>query len=88
VVELDRTRPPRRPRPDRESHRTQEPFQIGREVRDRAANRTGTILDLARQYSHPKAEPVFSYLIRWDDGQVQAFSEQAFSSSHGLELVD
>jgi len=50
--------------------------------------RVGTIVDLARQYSHPKADPVFNYLIRWDDGQISAFSEDAFRGGAGIETID
>ena len=46
------------------------------------------ILDFACQYAHPKAQPVYSYLIRWQDGQVSAVTEAAFGGDAGLELVD
>ncbi|HXV76258.1 MAG TPA: hypothetical protein VD788_08060 [Candidatus Polarisedimenticolaceae bacterium] len=57
-------------------------------MRDRRTDRTGTIVEIARQYSHPKADPVFNYLIRWEDGQIQAVSEQAFSRGYDLEPAD
>jgi len=46
------------------------------------------VLDFACQYAHPKAEPVYSYLIRWDDGQVNALSEAALGGGQGYELID
>jgi hypothetical protein len=57
-------------------------------VRDNRANRTGTILDFACQYAHPKAAPAYNYLVRWDDGQIQAFSATALEGGYGLELID
>ena len=42
---------------------------------------------MAAQYPHPQAKPNHCYLIRWDDGQVQAYMQAAFGK-HGLELVD
>ena len=64
------------------------PLQVGRKVRDNSTNRTGTILDFACQYAHPKADPAYNYLIRWEDGQIQAFSAQALEGRYGLELLD
>ena len=63
-------------------------LETGQKVRDVAENRTGVILDSACQYAHPKAQPVYSYLIRWQDGQVQALSEHAFFGDRGLEPID
>jgi hypothetical protein len=60
----------------------------GQKVRDPQGNGTGVVLDFACQYAHPKAQPVYSYLIRWQDGQVQAVSEAAFFGDDGLRLVD
>jgi hypothetical protein len=57
-------------------------------VRDRGAGRTATIIDHACQYAHPKADPVYNYLIRWEDGQIQAVSEAALHGRQGLDLVD
>jgi hypothetical protein len=57
-------------------------------VRDNGTNRTGTILDFACHYAHPKADPSYNYLIRWDDGQVEAFSSIALEGRYGLELLD
>ena len=48
----------------------------------------GVVLEYACQYAHPKADPVYSYLIRWKDGQVSAVSEAAFGGANGIELVD
>jgi hypothetical protein len=64
------------------------PFAVGQRVRDRQFQREGTIVDVACQYAHPKADPVYNYLIRWEDGQVQAFGAQAFDGGYGLEPVD
>jgi hypothetical protein len=60
----------------------------GQKVRNRYNDMVGVILDSACQYAHPKAQPVYSYLIRWQDGQVQALSEGAFYGDFGIELVD
>ena len=60
----------------------------GQKVRDVQDNSVGIVLDYACQYAHPKAQPVYSYLIRWQDGQVRAVSEAAFQGDHGLELID
>lgn len=58
---------------------------VGDEIHDSQDSRAGVVLDTACQYSHPKAQPVYSYLVRWDDGQVQAISEAALSPEFGLE---
>ena len=65
-----------------------EVFDAGQKVRDGYDRRSGVVLDCAQQYSHPKADPVHSYLVRWDDGQVEAISEAAFHSPRGVEPVD
>jgi hypothetical protein len=65
-----------------------EPLSAGRRVRDLQLQREGAIVDVACQYAHPKADPVYNYLIRWDDGQVQAFGASAFEAGHGLEPID
>ncbi len=65
-----------------------EPLEAGQKVRDSQNNSTGVVLDYACQYAHPKADPVYSYLIRWQDGQVQAVTESAFEGSLGLRVVD
>jgi len=65
-----------------------EPLEAGQKIRDLQTNNVGVILDYACQYAHPKADPVYSYLIRWEDGQVYALTEAAFSGSHGYEIID
>jgi hypothetical protein len=57
-------------------------------VRDPRLDREGEILDHACQYTHPQAAPIYNYLVRWQDGQIEAVAEAAFRGSHGLELVD
>ena len=64
------------------------PVEVGCKVRDNSTNRTGTILDFACQYAHPKADPSYNYLVRWDDGQIQAITSAALEGRDGLELVD
>ena len=64
------------------------PLEAGQKVRDLQDRNEGVVLEYACQYAHPKADPVYSYLIRWKDGQVSAVSEAAFGGAHGLELVD
>jgi hypothetical protein len=63
-------------------------LSAGQKVRDVQARSEGVVLDYACQYAHPKAQPVYSYLIRWQDGQVQAVTEAAFHGEAGLELID
>ena len=46
-------------------------LEAGQKVRDPGDKKLGEVLDFACQYAHPKAPPVYSYLIRWQDGQVQ-----------------
>ena len=65
-----------------------DPLSVGQRVLDRQHEREGAIVDVACQYAHPKADPVYNYLIRWDDGQVQAFGASAFEAGHGLEPID
>ena len=65
-----------------------ESLSVGQRVRDLQLKREGAIVDIACQYAHPKADPVYNYLIRWDDGQVQAFGAAAFESGHGLDPID
>ena len=69
-------------------HAPVEVFDAGQRVREGRDRRSGVVLDCARQYSHPKAQPVHSYLIRWDDGQVEAITEAAFGSPHGIQPID
>lgn len=63
-------------------------LEAGQKVRDLQNDSTGIVLEYACQYAHPKADPVYSYLIRWQDGQVQAVTETAFDGSLGLQVVD
>ena len=65
-----------------------ERLEAGQKVRDAHNDSTGVVLEYACQYAHPKADPVYSYLIRWQDGQVQAVTETAFDGSSGLQVVD
>ena len=65
-----------------------EPLQAGQKVLDLRNRQEGVILDFACQYAHPKADPVYSYLIRWEDGQVQALSEAALAGGFGFEVID
>jgi hypothetical protein len=67
----------------RKASKKLEPGQKVRDVQDRTV---GVVMDHACQYAHPKAQPVYSYLIRWQDGQINAVSEAAFQSD--LELID
>ena len=62
-----------------------EPGQKVRDVNDRSE---GVVLEFACQYAHPKARPVYNYLIRWHDGQVCAVTEAAFGGDRGLEPID
>lgn len=64
-----------------------EALETGQKLHDAREGKTGVVLDTARQYSHPKADPVYSYLVRWDDGQVQAITEAALDDQD-LEIVD
>lgn len=72
----------RRPTQDRE------PLADGTAVRDTSTGREGTVLEHACQYAHPQAAPVYHYLVRWDDGQVQALGEAAFRPGQGVEILD
>lgn len=63
-----------------------EPAPTGTLVRDHAFDRDGVVVDHACQYAHPQAPPMYHYLIRWEDGQLQALAEFAFRGNHGLEM--
>ena len=63
-------------------------LEAGQKVRDVQDDSEGVVLDHACQYAHPKAQPVYSYLVRWADGQVRAYTEAAFYSDERFELVD
>lgn len=69
-------------------HSPREPLASGRRILDHRNELRGEIVDHARQYAHPNADPVFVYLIRWDDGQVQSITEHALSAKHDYELLD
>jgi len=73
-----------------ESHASRQdaPLAIGREIRDFKEKKNGVVLDCACQYAHPKAQPVYNYLVRWEDGQIQAISESALSREYGMEPVE
>ena len=62
-------------------------LDVGRRIRDTRNEQEGVVLDYACQYPHPKADPVYSYLIKWEDGQIQAISETALRGGP-LELID
>ena len=84
---------PRRPKEKADSGgghaaRDDEPLAPGSEIRDTKERRSGVVVDSACQYAHPKAKPVYNYLVRWEDGQIQAISESALSREYGLETVD
>ena len=64
------------------------PLRIGQQIRDRRHGQTGVILDFACQYTHPGAEPVYSYLIQWEDAGVQALCEEALDGGHGFVVED
>ena len=68
--------------------RNGEPLEAGQKIRDIQTDTVGEIVEYACQYAHPKADPVYSYLVRWEDGQVNALSESAFNGSHGYEIID
>jgi hypothetical protein len=63
-------------------------LEAGQKVRDAQDDSVGVVLDFACQYAHPKAQPVYSYLIRWPDGQIRAYTEAAFFGDERFELVD
>ncbi len=65
-----------------------ERLEAGQKIHDSHNDCDGVVLEFACQYAHPKADPVYSYLIRWQDGQVQAVTESAFDRGSGLKLVD
>ena len=65
-----------------------EPLEIGQEIIDVRDNRSGVITDFACQYAHPKAQPVYNYLIKWQDGQIQAITETALEGGFGLKIAD
>lgn len=76
------------PRDRAGANRGPRPLETGTQLRDGRGDRIGTVLEVACQYAHPKAEPVYNYLVRWDDGQVEAFTEAVLDGSHELEIVE
>ena len=54
-------------------------------VWDGVGNVKGTVLDSACEYAFPGATPKFAYLIRWEDGRVEALSETAFHRGQRYE---
>jgi hypothetical protein len=80
----DRSNGPRHPRkgPDLPT------FDAGQSIHDCDADRAGKIVDVARQYAHPNADPVHNYLVRWEDGQIEALNERALTPGWGLEVDD
>lgn len=88
VLDLKRKRGQAHPRSGGTGDGSDQPLPVGQRVRDRELHREGAIVDVACQYAHPKADPVYNYLVRWDDGQVQAFIESAFDGTHGIEPID
>lgn len=88
MANLRSVRKPSDSRGKRDRERDREPLAIGQVLLEDATGRQGQILDAARQYAHPQAAPVFVYLVRWDDGQVQSLSEHALKSGQGIDLLD
>ncbi len=82
--------PTKRPPQDPEYHPLgdREPLAPGRRILDVRFDLEGEIVDHARQYAHPNADPVFVYLVRWDDGQVRSITEHALEGRHDYELLD
>lgn len=74
-------------RPTGSSER-REPLPEGTRIRDLNFQRVGVILEVARQYAYPQAPPNYVYLVRWDDGHVQALAEAALQGAHGLQVED
>jgi hypothetical protein len=63
-------------------------FDPGQKVHDLHNDRAGEIVDIARQYANPTADPVHNYLVRWDDGHIEALNERALTPGWGLEVED
>ena len=64
----------------------EEPLVVGQQLRHRDSGRAGEILDVASQFTHPNAEPVYSYLVRWDDGHVEAIAEGAIHATREVRV--
>ena len=65
-----------------------EPLEIGQKILDVRENKSGVIKECACQYAHPKAQPVYNYLIQWQDGQIQAITETALAGDFGIQIED
>ena len=61
-------------------------YHPGQRINDLQGEREGEILDVAQQFSHPNADPVHNYLVRWEDGHIEALNERALTSGWGLEV--
>ena len=72
----------------KQAARAVEKLTVGQKLFDTHGQQHGVVLDIARQYAHPKAAPVFSYLVKWDDGQVLAITDAALDSQRRYEIVD
>lgn len=70
------------------SVRSTEKLKVGQGLFDTHGQQNGVVLDIARQYAHPKAAPVFSYLVKWDDGQVLAITDAALDTQRRYEIID
>ncbi len=64
------------------------PLGRGDRVWDCIGNVKGTVVDSACEYAFPGATPKFAYLIRWEDGRVEALSETAFQRGQRYEKAD
>jgi hypothetical protein len=65
-----------------------EPLEPGQRVRNYRTDQEGIIVDFACQYAHPKADPVYSYMVRLEDGQVLAITQAAMGRDGGYEAID
>ena len=54
-------------------------------VWDRAGQVKGMVQDSACEYAFPGATQKFAYLIRWEDGRVEALSKTAFHHGQRYE---
>ena len=75
------TPPPRKRAPHKK-------LENGQQIYDRRNELNGVVLDFACQFAHPNADPVYAYLIRWEDGQIQAISQHAVEGNFDFELID
>ena len=63
-------------------------LETGQHVLDTFSGLSGVVLEFACQYAHPKAAPNYNYLVRWEDGQVDAFAEQALFGENGIKIIE